>query len=210
MRGKDRALDNAAKGVQEAALEGAFCTHPWLSAKNLQLTNGGATPRTNNMAMKLFQILVITAALVVSASAIAEPADKEGEVRDAVRTFGLAYVAADTLTLKSLLANDYVHVNGGTGTVLNRDDWLAWVKSRRAAMEKGTLKVEDYRIEDVEISLIGNVAIVVGRVISSTREDGVLRSSELRFTNTWVYREGSWRRALFHDSPMPISAPDKP
>lgn len=188
----------------------AICTNAWFSAENLQLSDGGANLRTNDMAMKLFQILIMTAALVVSATAIAGPVDKEGEVRDAVRAFGLAYAAADTPTLRSLLADDYVHVNGGTGTVLNRDDWIEWVESRRAAMERGTLNVEDYRIEDVEISLNGSVAIVVGRVISSTREDGVLKSSEIRFSNTWVYREGAWRRALFHDSPMPKSASDKP
>ena len=164
--------------------------------------NGGTNLlRIANMVKTSLRIFLVSVALIVSVPAI--PADKAGQVRDAVRAFGLAYAAADTVTLKSLLADDYVHVNGGTGTVLSRDDWLEWVESRKAAMARGELIVDDYRVEDVEISLDGNVAIVVGRVISSVREDGVLRSSEIRFSNTWVYREGAWRRLLFHDSPMP-------
>ena len=161
------------------------------------------------MARNVIKLFIASAAFIASVPAIAENPDRSGEVRAVVKAFGLAYAKADISNLESSLTNDYVHVNGGSGKVLGRDDWLKWMEFRRAEIEKGILIVEDYRIEDIEISLNGNAATVVGRVVSSVKRDGVLKTSEIRFSNTWLYREGVWRRASFHDSPMPRSALDE-
>jgi len=155
------------------------------------------------VARNVLKLFIVSVALIASVLAIAETPDKSGEVRAAVTAFGLAFVEADISKLKSLLTEDYLHVNGGSGKVLGRDDWLKWMESRRVEIEKGILIIEDYRIEDVEISLDGNAALVVGRVVSSVKRDGVPKSSQIRFSNTWLCRDGVWRRASFHDSPMP-------
>ena len=134
---------------------------------------------------------------------MAEEADREAEVRAAVNAFGRAFVEADVPTLESFLSENYVHVNGGSGNVLNRDDWLKWMKSRRSEIEKGELVVDDYRIEDVRIALDGDTATVIGTVFSSVSRNGNSKTSKIRFSNIWLYREGVWRRAVFHDSPLP-------
>jgi ketosteroid isomerase-like protein len=162
------------------------------------------------VARNVFKLLIASAALIAPVPAMAENLDRSGEVRAAVNAFGLAFSKADISNLESSLTNDYVHVNGGSGKVLGRDDWLKWMESRRAEIKKGIMIVEDYRIEDIEIELNGDTAIVVGRVVSSVKRDGVSKTSEIRFSNTWLYREGVWRRASFHDSPMPRSALDEP
>lgn len=148
-------------------------------------------------------VFIICMALVVSGTAMAEEIDREGEVRSAVDQFGSAFVEADVPTLESLLSENYVHVNGRSGDVLNRDDWLNWVKSRRTEIEKGELKFCDYRIEDLIIVVDEDTATVVGTVVLCMNRNGTSSTSRIKFSNTWLYRKGEWRRSAFHDSPLP-------
>ena len=148
-------------------------------------------------------VFIICMALVVSGPTMAEEIDREGEVRSAVDQFGRAFVEADVPTLESLLSENYVHVNGRSGDVLNRDDWLKWVKSRRTEIEKGELEFCDYRIEDLIIVVDEDTATGVGTVVVCMSRNGSSNTSKLNFANTWLYREGAWRRSAFHDSPLP-------
>ena len=152
--------------------------------------------------LKMFAAGMMVASITVFGAALAEEVDREAEVRDAVNAFGRAYLEADVPTLKSLLTENYVHVNGRSGNVLNREDWLLWVKSRRSEIENGELVISDYRVEDVNVALDGNTAIVVGMVYLSQTRNGNSRTAKIRFSNTWLYREGEWHRAAFHDSPL--------
>ena len=134
---------------------------------------------------------------------MAEDAHREAEVRAVVNAFGRAFVEADVLILDSFLTDNYVHVNGGSGNVLDRDDWLEWVKLRRAEIQRGELVVSDYKIGDVRITVDGDTAIVTGTVFSSVNKNGNSSTSRIRFSNIWLYQKGVWRRAAFHDSPLP-------
>ena len=154
------------------------------------------------MARSVSIFLIAFLTLFAHHTALPEEADREAEVRAAVNAFGQAYVEADVPTLEHFLSENYVHVNGGSGNVLNRDNWLKFVKSRRLEIDKGELVVSDYRIEDVKVVLEGNTAIVIGMWYSSQRRNGNSSTSKIRFSNTWLYREGVWRRAAFHDSPL--------
>lgn len=131
-----------------------------------------------------------------------EETSREAELRDAVHTFGQAFLEADVPTLRGLLTEDYVHVNGGSGNVLGRGEWLDWVKARRAQIEREELRITEYRIEDLSIVSHGNTAIVVGTVFSRQVSGGESSTSRIRFSNTWLYQKGKWRRAAFHDSPL--------
>ena len=148
-------------------------------------------------------VFILCTALIVSGSAMAAEPDREAEVRAAIAEFGQAFVAADVPTLESLLSENYIHVNGRSGDVLSRDDWLKWVRVRRAEIEKGELEFCDYRIEDVRIAVDEDTATVVGTVALCVNRNGSAITSKIRFSNTWLYRESVWRRAAFHDSPFP-------
>jgi len=157
---------------------------------------------TRRDTLKMLAAGMIVPSLPVFGAALTEEVDREAEVRAAVNAFGRAYLEADVPTLKSLLTENYVHVNGRSRNVLNREDWLLWVKSRRSEIENGELVISDYRVEDVKVALDGNTAIVIGMVFLSQARNGNSRTSRIRFSNTWLYREGKWRRAAFHDSPL--------
>ena len=148
-------------------------------------------------------ILIMSLSLLVSPRPSgAQQVSPEHEVRAAVSAFGRAFVEADVSVLQSLLTKNYVHVNGLSGSVLNRDEWISWVVSRRAELDSGELVITTYSIEDVSVRIYGEAAVVTGVVHSSGQRNSALFASQVRFTNVWVSQGGMWRRAAFHDSPV--------
>lgn len=152
-------------------------------------------------------VLSLTAVLLLALNALgaspSEKADREAELREAVDAFGHAFLEADVAALRLLLTDNYVHVNGRSGNVLNRADWLRWIESRRAQIDSKELQITEYRIEDVTTFIHGDTAIVTGTVFSSQVAGGEFSASRIRFSNTWLYRDAKWLRAAFHDSPVP-------
>ena len=155
--------------------------------------------------MRIVLSLIAIAAIAFNAlgASHSETVDREVELRKAVDTFGRAFLEADVPSLRLLLTDNYVHVNGGSGNVLNRTDWLNWVESRRAQIDSKELQITEYRIEDVRTVIHGDTAIVIGTIFSSQVTGGKVGTSRIRFSNTWLYRDAKWLRAAFHDSPVP-------
>jgi len=135
-------------------------------------------------------------------TAEAQEIPAEQEVRAAVSAFGEAFVEADVAALRDLLTEQYLHVNGLSGSVLNRSEWLEWMTSRQAALASGGLLIHEYTVTDLRVRLYGTTAVVTGRVDSRGVHSEAPFSSQVRFTNVWVNEQGSWRRAAFHDSPL--------
>lgn len=148
-------------------------------------------------------VFVVLLLLVSLESAMAQEVSRENEVRAAVSAFGRAFVEADVSILRTFLTDRYIHLNGRSGSVLSRDEWLKWVESRRADLNNGKLVLSAYWVEDLKVELYGEAAVVTGVVYSSGNQKGIAFTSQLRFTNVWVIQGGAWRRAAFHDSPMP-------
>lgn len=155
---------------------------------------------------RVAHFLALTVSLILTATAQgASPADeggREAELRIAIEAFGQAFREADVQELERLLSDEYVHVNGGSGNVIGREDWLEWVKSRRAEIDGGELFITEYRIEDLRIIFHGDTAIAVGAVFSRQVRNGESSTLRIRFSNTWLYEDSKWRRAAFHDSPI--------
>jgi ketosteroid isomerase-like protein len=125
-----------------------------------------------------------------------QAADPAADVRAAVGRFAEAFRDGDVKTLESLLADDYRHTNGGTGSVLDREGWLNYVRTR------GPVSFTRYENEDLKIDLRGDVAIVTGVNRSAGTRGGGDFDMALRFTQTWVRTGEGWKRASFHDSPI--------
>ena len=127
----------------------------------------------------------------------------ESTVKDAVERFGRAFVKADVKALSELLAKDYVHVNGNSGKVLSKNDWLKWIATRPPLLKSRQLVIEKYEISDLEVRLFGGSAIVTGLVRSIGKRNGADFETSIRFTNVWVIEDGALKRAAFHDSAVP-------
>jgi hypothetical protein len=123
----------------------------------------------------------------------------------ALGAFNAAFLRADEKALDSLLADDYVHTNGGTGSVVDKARWLEYIRARRAELASGRLRVDRYESTDVTIRWHGGAAMVSSQVVSAGSRDGRPFATRLQVTQVWVRSGGQWRRAAFHDSPLPGS-----
>ncbi len=140
--------------------------------------------------------------LLVSLAAAADDKPVDMSLQDSVLLFGLNYRTANTDMLAQMLTADYVHINGGSGNVNDRDAWLSWVRSQRTALDAGTLVVDAYEIKDYQQRIYGDTAFVTGVVESSGSKEGAAFKTKIRFSNVWVKKDGRWLRAAFHDSPL--------
>ena len=124
------------------------------------------------------------------------------ELLRALAEFQDAFARADASALYRLLAGDYVHTNGGSGQVLDRNEWLGYVRTRRAELEAGRLRLEEYRSSAPIIRFVGTTAVVTNEVTSAGERNGQRFRSRVRVTQVWVHEGARWRRAAFHDSPL--------
>ncbi len=154
--------------------------------------------------MKVFFALLIVAlsASHLPGQSLPQAHPYENQLRKLVAEFGEAFVKADVTSLERLLTDDYIHTNT-SGTVLNKQQWLAYIQSRKAELETGKLTIDSYVNEDLKVQLHGNTAIVTGRSVTAGKRDGQPFVTRLRFTHLWVKSGKQWRRAAFHDSTIP-------
>ena len=104
---------------------------------------------------------------------------------------GRAYARRDLSALEGLTADDYVQtdVRGG---VLNRAQWLDFVKNR-----KTDLSVET---DSVQISFYGGAAVVRGRWTYTLRADGKEVTSYSQWTSVWTRNPDGWKRHVFQNT----------
>jgi len=94
--------------------------------------------------------------------------------------------------LERLLADDFVGI-GPLGFMLPRDAWLA----RHAT---GDLQYRSFRLDDVELRLHGDAAIVTAHQSAETTYQGHQVPGEMRATLMLVRQRDDWRLAHLHMS----------
>jgi ketosteroid isomerase-like protein len=122
----------------------------------------------------------------------------EAELRDATAELtrlaseaGRAYAHRDLPTLERLTADDYVQtdVRGG---VLNRSQWLEFVKNRKTEL--------DVESDDVQVSFYGSAAVVRGHWTYTLKGDGKDVTSYSQWTSVWTRYPDGWKRHVFQNT----------
>ena len=121
------------------------------------------------------------------------------ELRESINLFNKAFEQADNRTLAQMITDNYVHTNSSWKS-FGKEEWLGYMEKRKDRIESGELKISNYRTEELEIELMGQSAIVTGKIVMDGVEDGESFHKEIRITNFWVVDEGIWKRAGFHDT----------
>lgn len=117
-----------------------------------------------------------------------------------------AMVAASDVPGLERLAHPNLRINAPGGRVLNREQFLANMRSGEIAAEGFERTAEDVRIS-------GNVAVVMGREIfrpAATSELGRTFGAEplqRRYTNVYVWQQGRWFWLARHANVLPSAQP---
>lgn len=127
-----------------------------------------------------------------------QPKFSKAQILASIESFNHAFAKGDIDHLSTSITENYQHSNG-TSKAIGKESWLNYLKSRKAQLESGELKVLEYRLEETQLETFGHTAILTAKIISKTELKGETRENEYRVTHVWAYENGKWKRAAFHD-----------
>jgi ketosteroid isomerase-like protein len=96
-----------------------------------------------------------------------------------------AIVRKDRAAIESNMADDFRQIDGA-GNVESRRSFVEGIVSDR-------LEIDPYTVEDFEVRLYGDVALLSGRTRMTGRFDGQPFASHYRYIDIYVRREGAWK-----------------
>jgi ketosteroid isomerase-like protein len=94
-----------------------------------------------------------------------------------------AWIERDRATVDEILADDWSVIDPG-GRVLTKAEVMA------EGFESGTRTIESGTIDEVQVRLFGNVAVVTGRTNAAGSYQGNRFSVQLRFTDVCEKQQG--------------------
>jgi ketosteroid isomerase-like protein len=130
-------------------------------------------------------------------SAEADRATDTVELTQLATASGHAYASRDLPALERLTAEDYVQTDV-RGAVLNRAQWLEFVKNRESALTVET--------DDVHATYYGAAAVVTGHwtyTLTRNEKDAVTYS---RWTSVWTRYPDGWKRHAFQNTYVNVNA----
>jgi hypothetical protein len=120
-------------------------------------------------------------------------ADDERALVELQQTLARAWVAGDRATIERIIASEWTST-GPDGSTTDRDRVLADV------FDTGTHKIRRLRIEEVKARVFDDAAVVTGRTHGVGEFAGTAYDVVIRFTDTFVYRDGRWQAVASHAS----------
>ncbi|MEM7373749.1 MAG: nuclear transport factor 2 family protein [Bacteroidota bacterium] len=123
---------------------------------------------------------------------------RQTQLLEAINTFNHAFQTGDMQTIESLITTNYIHTNGNAKSI-RRSDWLPYIRKRSQQIKEGRLTVTAYEMQETDIEMLPQSAIVTAKIIVRSTEDGNPKEQAYRITNIWVEDHGIWKRAGFHD-----------
>jgi ketosteroid isomerase-like protein len=150
------------------------------------------TLRDDMSTLVAFAMLVLTSVLQISANnpPPAQNADNPQLTRLAIEA-GHAHARKDLPALEQLTADDYSQIDM-RGGLLNRSQWLEYVKNR-----KSELAVET---DDVRISNYGETSVVTGHWTYTLKSPGGDKITYSRWNSVWTRDSGGWKRHNFQNT----------
>jgi ketosteroid isomerase-like protein len=142
----------------------------------------------------LYSLLIGAAAFAVPA--VTTPRSDAAEALPALDVaMNRAILAGDTKALEGILADDYVLITS-SGRVVDREAFLAEVAKDHAAIEVSDSSAFQVRQH-------GDLAVLTGVLHQKGNLAGKTFDAWLRYTDTWVWEDGSWKYLSGHASRMP-------
>jgi ketosteroid isomerase-like protein len=105
-----------------------------------------------------------------------------------------AIVRKEMAAVAANMAPEYRHIRDN-GAVSDGAGFLAFIGSPKLA-------IDPYKVDDFDVRLYGDVALVSGRTRMTGRYDGAPFKSHYRYTDVYVRRDGQWRVASVQITPL--------
>jgi len=105
-----------------------------------------------------------------------------------------AQIAADTITLRRIYADDFLGI-GPTGVVRNKAQVIADFTSH-------ALTYQSITTAEIRVRIYGNTAVETGRSAMVGQDRGKAVPRENRFTRVWVMTDERWQLVANHYSLM--------
>lgn len=121
-----------------------------------------------------------------------------GELSRTLEKFNTAFANGNLTVLDSLTTENYLHTNGNA-QVITKDQWFNYLRKRNKRLESGALSILEYDFTEQKIEFYGTTSIITGKVKVISKDSLGTKESQYRVTHIWVYEDGLWKRAGFHD-----------
>jgi len=120
---------------------------------------------------------------------------EEQTLRRLEREQAVATSTGDAGWFRVHVSDDYILITG-SGAVKTKAQLIA-------ELEKGVV-MEPYEPADVTVRAHDNVAIISGRVVRKTTENGERVTADLRFSDVWIKSDNGWFCVSGQFSPVSI------
>ncbi|MBO3699186.1 nuclear transport factor 2 family protein [Roseivirga sp. E12] len=123
----------------------------------------------------------------------------EKDLMTTLEYFNTAFAEGDLDYLDKHTTDDYRHTNSSS-KAFGKEAWFNYLKTRKKDLTNGVLMVENYEMTEIEVQLHSNSAFVTGVVHTKGNHYSEAFDRKLRVSHYWVFEEGVWKRAGFHDT----------
>jgi uncharacterized protein (TIGR02246 family) len=127
------------------------------------------------------------------------------EIEALERAWSTAFLKHDTVTIASILADDYVGVDG-RGVVSDKPHEIEEAKAPAAGAPTGTYLILSETLSDVRVRLYGEAAVLTAVNTARISDRGEEAMVRYRRTTVYVRRNGKWQCVTFHASRIIDSA----
>ena len=141
---------------------------------------------------RMIVLAVLGGLLTISTPLAAQSGNAEQALLQLERDWEQANAKNDSAALERILAPEFVATDSD-GRLTTRAEGFARRKS-------GAVKYAAFTQDDYKVQVIGDTAIVTGRITMKAMRDGKDISGQERFTDTFVRRAGQWQAVATHSS----------
>ena len=123
----------------------------------------------------------------------------ETSLLETIDHFNHAFEKGNLSAIDTLVTENYINTNGHSKPI-GKEDWFKYLRKRTLDLNSGDLEIISYEMTDTKIEITGNVAVVSGKIKVSSKTEQTIKNNIYSVTTIWIFENGLWKRAGFHDT----------
>jgi ketosteroid isomerase-like protein len=130
--------------------------------------------------------------LALAAPLFAQKSSVADHIKKLEQDRAQAVVKGDTAALDRMTSDDYVFTDF-TGRTRKKQDTISAIKA-------GDIKMESYDLDDLDVHVYGNAAVITGKATTKGTIGGQDASGSYRFTRVYVKQAGAWKSVAYQQT----------